>query len=490
MKLTIGVVIVTLLTMLTTAQGQVCDGDFSTQTEVDNFIIENPDCTTLGFLNVQHSETDPILNLDGLRNITSVLSDVDAYQSTVLDFSGLDNIREIGILFLDRWITNDSTYARFESLERVESFYLWDSDLKEYDGLANLCTVVDEAEVRDNDSLATLSFFSAIEDIGLSLIVDNNQSLSAIVGFDSPRFIWPAGRVEVTNNPQLNDCEVWGFCQFIQDYVTRIENNGAGCEITIGWTDYCPYGYLAVEGDSNTCTSMASIDIDEPIDPSSEPYTIADEYNRVFTVLHPLENILGTTTFDIFNASDLPSANVPYCQRRHSIIPEAQPSDSVYVRFYYSTEEVLALMDADPNIRSIDDLRISVALGACDDDLGEVVATFTPTHRKVLRDSVSFTFDIMASTLGTFYLHGPQDLLLSNTDEARHKLNVYPNPVIDRLFVSVNEVTSYRILDLSARLVQMGTVSDQGAIDMSRLGAGMYVLELGGGQLRQRVLKL
>src|SRR5690606_9947078 len=68
------------------------EGDIilSTQAEVDQFIIDYPNCAVIpGALNINDSGVDPIINLDGLHNIQMV-NGLYLQNTTFTDFSGLD----------------------------------------------------------------------------------------------------------------------------------------------------------------------------------------------------------------------------------------------------------------------------------------------------------------------------------------------------------------------------------------------------------------
>ncbi len=65
----------------------------------------------------------------------------------------------------------------------------------------------------------------------------------------------------------------------------------------------------------------------------------------------------------------------------------------------------------------------------------------------------------------------------TSTDESgeNSKLRFYPNPAGNTIYLFHEGVQSYRIYDLSSRLIQHGRT--EGAIDVSRLHQGIYILE-------------
>jgi hypothetical protein len=68
---------------------------------------------------------------------------------------------------------------------------------------------------------------------------------------------------------------------------------------------------------------------------------------------------------------------------------------------------------------------------------------------------------------------------------------LYPNPVLDRFFISgIESRTSYHLMDILGREVLSGTTS--GSVDVSSLKAGLYTVVVTGSQelVSRRFLKL
>ncbi len=61
----------------------------------------------------------------------------------------------------------------------------------------------------------------------------------------------------------------------------------------------------------------------------------------------------------------------------------------------------------------------------------------------------------------------------------KSKLRFYPNPVENTIYLDHEEVQSYRIYDLSSRLVIQGQFEQH--IDVSELEQGIYILEIDAG---------
>jgi uncharacterized surface protein with fasciclin (FAS1) repeats len=61
-------------------------------------------------------------------------------------------------------------------------------------------------------------------------------------------------------------------------------------------------------------------------------------------------------------------------------------------------------------------------------------------------------------------------------DNSTSRIVVYPNPFENQISLSVNEITSYSILDLNGKVLKSGSLSVNGNIDLSELNSGSYLL--------------
>ncbi|MFM9983861.1 MAG: hypothetical protein ACKVOK_01425, partial [Flavobacteriales bacterium] len=84
---------------------QVCTGDFTFENQqmVDDFLVNNPTCTTIDgnvYLGVTE-DTEEITNLDGLQNITEITGDfqIEAIGPSNMSLLGLSNLTAIGGMF-------------------------------------------------------------------------------------------------------------------------------------------------------------------------------------------------------------------------------------------------------------------------------------------------------------------------------------------------------------------------------------------------------
>jgi hypothetical protein len=100
---------------ISAVQAQFCDEDFilETQTDVDNFIIENADCLAMSSslsgsisIRINNSNPDQIISLDGFENITEILGGLYIIDETIagalpVSIEGLQNIYFVDSLVIE-----------------------------------------------------------------------------------------------------------------------------------------------------------------------------------------------------------------------------------------------------------------------------------------------------------------------------------------------------------------------------------------------------
>ena len=139
---------------------------FSTQEEIDDFQINNPNCTEIeGFVII--SGSDEINNLNGLNMLTAIGGKLRIYSCKILtSLEGLENITSIG-----------------GDLD----IYLWPSAssiLKDLKGLDNLLTIGGGLNITNTDSLNSLTGLENLTTIGGFLQIAGNDVLNNLIGLD------------------------------------------------------------------------------------------------------------------------------------------------------------------------------------------------------------------------------------------------------------------------------------------------------------------
>ncbi len=268
--------------------GQCPTGDirFTTQEQVDDFLIRYPNCTEIpkGIL-----ITGTVENLMGLSNIISIGKDLTSTlsinnNSLLTSLEGLENLRytkgDISIRDnhvlknlkgLDNLTHTEGSFFIFEnpaltSLDGLESFrtcfkFLLIKDnrslanieglrslesvssgmgiiqtaLISLKGLENLIRISGGLDIDENDDLENLKGLENLTTISNSLRIRSNAVLADIRALENLEVIGiPIGggkRITVLDNPNLSVCNIEPFCNYlIQNLNTdSIQENSIGC---------------------------------------------------------------------------------------------------------------------------------------------------------------------------------------------------------------------------------------------------------------------
>jgi len=237
--------------------GQDCpQGDltFSTQNEIDDFLITYPNCSEFqGNIVIEQGGVVPITSLSGLQNITSIdgslslssnpnlidLSDLNNLtsvariwinnNSNLIDLSGLDNLTSVSTL----WINNNSNLIDLSGLDNLTSIdgSIWideNNSLINLSGLENITTIGNSLTITDNSNLINLSGLDNLSSIGDYLTITNNEALtnlSVLNGLNSVGI-----SVRISDNSMLEDCSIISICNFIWNGDSiEVFDNGPGC---------------------------------------------------------------------------------------------------------------------------------------------------------------------------------------------------------------------------------------------------------------------
>jgi len=211
--------------------------EFNTQSEIDNFPIVYPNCTELDGVDIVGAG---ITNLNGLSNIENIHNDLYIFNTSIGDFSGLQNLVQVdGTLY----VISNLNLINFEGLDSLESLIQLNVEgnhsLINFQGLTSLVEVytfsgggTDGILVADNNSLVDLSGLESVEKI-VNLHVRFNNSLESLDGLSGLTEIH--GSLELQSNPSLSDIsslsnmhpqEVFGLSIDIMDNDSLVDLDG------------------------------------------------------------------------------------------------------------------------------------------------------------------------------------------------------------------------------------------------------------------------
>ena len=135
-----------------------CNGEFNSQSDIDNFTKTCPATDSLPALKLSDSNTDPIINLDGLSEIKYIDSAIDLIDlNNLTDVSGLNNIEKINGRLL---------IGNLSSIQNFDGF----TSLKELNGSLNFIST----------SFEEITGFGSLEIIEIAFFLDNNPNLTKI----------------------------------------------------------------------------------------------------------------------------------------------------------------------------------------------------------------------------------------------------------------------------------------------------------------------
>ncbi len=226
----------------------------TTQSEVDNFAAQYPNCLLPDgsiFISGEENSNDPITSLVALSFLQGIGGDLVIENNEMLEnFEGLHNITTIG---------GD---LRVESNEYTEFM----------DGLESVDSIGGDLIIENNNVLVDLSDLESLECIGGGLEIKENAAITSILPdkpWDCPN--WPT-RIVITGNPQLSTCAIEGTCEFLDNGgQATISNNAQGCNsleevqadcaVTMECGTFTPRSWV-----SEIQTTEAEISVDEVLD--------------------------------------------------------------------------------------------------------------------------------------------------------------------------------------------------------------------------------
>ncbi|MBE9484377.1 MAG: T9SS type A sorting domain-containing protein [Bacteroidetes bacterium] len=237
---------------------------FTSQTEIDNFQTNHPNCTEIGGNLIVDSETisnldglsvvtliegklkiigcDILSSLTGLSNVTSLEGDLEiAGNDALFNLTGLEGLTSIGGN-LD--VRANSYLIDFTGLDNVNSIggavWIWlNYNLSSFAGLEKLTSIGDGLYIGiygfpsgtwGNESLTKISQLSSLTSVSGDLQILGNNALSSLSGLDNINSN-TIGNLTIAHNLSLTTCEVQSVCDYLDNPTgsTSILSNASGC---------------------------------------------------------------------------------------------------------------------------------------------------------------------------------------------------------------------------------------------------------------------
>lgn len=181
---------------------------FTTQQSIDSFSITYSYCNVIkGYVIIEEQDNgnNSILNLEGLKNITTINGGLSiSGNSQLLNLSGLDNLDSIGkYLFL---FNNEqmNSLKGLGSLETVKGLIIQrNPQLENLNGMEKISTDLGSLNIDNNSKLNSLKPLERLKSLGGYLNIARNDSLKSLEGLDSIQFF--DGSFAIENNKNLVD---------------------------------------------------------------------------------------------------------------------------------------------------------------------------------------------------------------------------------------------------------------------------------------------
>ena len=199
---------------------------FSSQEEIDNFLRDYPDCTSIqGKVLIKETLSGNITNLNGLQNIKQFEGRFEIHNNNALtNLKGLDNLEVLGDGL------NLYYNLALESLEGLNSLRLVTGSLRisshpklvDLKSLTNLKQVSEDLSIASNPILFDLQGLGNLEKVGGYFILSANKNIRTLAGLEKLESVGQS--VLIQDNERLKEFSGIGELQTIGLHLI-IENN-------------------------------------------------------------------------------------------------------------------------------------------------------------------------------------------------------------------------------------------------------------------------
>ena len=225
-----------------TAQSCLPEGiEFTTQSQIDSFQINYPNCTEIEGDVLIHG--NDITNLNGLSVLTSIGGYLDIDDNyTLSSLTGLENVTSIGE-HLSIW--GNLALSSLTGLENVTTIggNLWiagNNAITSLTELDNVTSIGGDIRIIGNPALTSLTGLKNVTSIGGSLWIEYNDALTSLTGLEN---IDAASITDlfIKNNITLATCHVLSVCNFLANPsgTIEIQSNAIGCNSSVEVQDSC-----------------------------------------------------------------------------------------------------------------------------------------------------------------------------------------------------------------------------------------------------------
>ncbi|WP_196892871.1 T9SS type A sorting domain-containing protein [Aureivirga marina] len=475
---------------------QCPDGDVTlfSQEQIDQFIIDYPDCTEIsGDLNIFSFDT---VNLNGLENINNVTNTLN-----IQNLYYIQNLNDLNITSVGNLIIKNTILTNFEGLNITtvtENITIEENDfLTSFDGLHLITSINGDLIIKYNESIVNFEGFELLESIGGNFYFSHNNELFNTSGLENLNTI--SGELFPSRNPSLVDLsfdslEVLGSF-IINNYYNYLSDN-----------DHYNKKLANISFENLETVTNIQIRLDEdnivgfyntfPNLISSENINILLKNNfysfeSVFPMLvncksfsiyngnlnfdiSEIENITnlesltmrGSFMFEGLNSSSLKSINISNNDLIENLnIPNSNVLTSIKIEYSDILEnitinnasqlnEIIITNNPNLNICNIDCSKIT-----------ELYYNYTQDDIKIWENGDNCSIENMCA----------QILNVESIDE--EELSIYPNPTKEHIFISSSkEISKLELFDITGKIIIEKRNSYE--LNLESIEKGIYYLKI------------
>lgn len=426
---------------------------FTTQDEIDHFIIDYPDCNRIsGALIIDESE---VSNLAGLANLTYVGADVMIENNdNLINFDGLENLDSIGQSLI---IRNN------QNLENI-------------DALAGLSYVNKNIRYIGFDKITTLNGFMGLDYIRGDLIIGFHDELIDIMGLSNIDSI--DGQLKLQRNNKLTNVLGLSSLKKIKGDISQISGdnilslNGLNSLESTGalWVEFLPRvknlnglkNWRSAKGFTSRVSNMDSLITLEGLD----NLTFIDgdlsfAFNPMLKDLDGIESLRSIS-------HDLILVNMDSLQQVDALINLEKVGGDILIANAFQLQNLKGLKNIDPSEIDLVEIFDNPLLETCAVrsicDYLEAGGPHEIFNNKEGCQDAATILEICET--------------VSNDDIEYNAIDIYPNPVIDHLYIDdLSDEANIEIYSIDGKLVK-SVINPRYSIDLSEVESGMYILIL------------
>lgn len=165
---------------------------FATQAEVDNFIVQYPNCTEIdkkliiGTAVGGGTNSSNISNLSPFSNLTSIKDLVIQNNEPLTSLNGLHNLASINGILNILWNNNLTNIEALSNIQSVKALNVDNNDrLPNLNGLQNISQVTGNVVISQNDLLTNLEGLTSLTNVGETFEVWTNSNLTSLEGVEN-----------------------------------------------------------------------------------------------------------------------------------------------------------------------------------------------------------------------------------------------------------------------------------------------------------------